>query len=197
MLAKESLHGSINGLQRTEDETIIAALQNFGITPDLDDTDAENIPQFVSFVYTNKLMSLPDARWYLFTKKMAEGEKLPPTPSAFRQHLKRALLQAFEWKSSSLPTMVRCDPLQYGWIQDNEKWLPIASDQPSMSPDLLQLTKCKCKGKCNTRRCPCKGTTPSMECTEMCSCAETCENTDQDTVDGFDEEDDDDYGDFM
>lgn len=186
-----------NGLQRTEDETIIAALQNFGITPDLDDTDAENIAQFVSFVYTNKLMSLPDARWYLFTKKMAEGEKLPPTPSAFRQHLKRALLQAFEWKSSSLPTMVRCDPLQYGWIQDNEKWLPIASDQPSMSPDLLQLTKCKCKGKCNTRRCPCKGTTPSMECTEMCSCAETCENTDQDTVDGFDEEDDDDYGDFM
>ncbi len=175
--------------------------KNFSITPNLDETDAENIARFVSFVsfvHTNTSMSLPDARWwYLFTKKMAEGEKLPPTPSAFRHHLKRALLQAFEWKSSSLATMVRCDPLQYGWIQDNEKWLPIASNQPATSPDLQQLTKCKCKGKCNSRRCPCKGSTPSMECTEMCSCAETCENTDQDTVDGFDEEDDDDYGDFV
>ena len=84
------------GLQNTEDEAFIAALQNFGISSNLDETDAENIAQFVSFVYTNKSMSLPDARWYLFTKKMAEGEKLPPTPSAFRQHLKRALLQAFE-----------------------------------------------------------------------------------------------------
>ncbi len=35
-----------------------------------------------------------------------------------------------------------------------------------------------------------------MECTEMCSCGETCENTDQDTANGFDEEDYDDYGDF-
>ncbi len=124
-----------------EDESSIAALQNFGITPNLDEIDAENIARFVSFVYTDNSTSLPDARWYLFTKKMAEGEKLPPIPSAFNQHLKRALLQAFEWKSSAVATMVRCDPLQYGWIQDNEKWLPIASNQPAMPPDLLLLTK--------------------------------------------------------
>ena len=36
-----------------------------------------------------------------------------------------------------------------------------------------------------------------MECTKICICAETCENTDQDTVDGFDEEDDDYYGDLL
>ena len=75
-----------SGFQNSEDKAVIAALQNFGITPNRDETDAEDIAQFVSFVYTNKSMSLPDPI-FLFTKKMAEGEKLPPTPSAFRQHI--------------------------------------------------------------------------------------------------------------
>ena len=90
------------GLQNTEDEAFITASINFSITSNLDETDVENFAQFVSFVYTHKTMSLSDARWYLFTKKMAEGEKLTHTLPAFMQHLKRALLQAFEWKGASL-----------------------------------------------------------------------------------------------
>eukprot|EP00794_Sanderia_malayensis_P017161 gene17161-18883_t len=67
------------GLQRVEDESSIAALQNFYIKLVLDERDAENIARFVSFVYMDKSMSLPNARAYLFTKKIAEGEKPLPT----------------------------------------------------------------------------------------------------------------------
>ena len=137
-------------------------------------------------------MSLKSARWYLFSKKMAEGEKLPPTLSAFRQHLLRAFLQVVEWKNSDSSQMNRPDPRKFGWIRNDKKWQPVSSDNPPISSDIMELAKCNCKGKCNSNRCTCRRSDPSMVCTEMCGCGEYCENIDPVQVFGFEEDDEED-----
>jgi hypothetical protein len=55
------------------------------------------LAQFVCTAYRPKgiqLSSIPELRWHLFCKYMAESEKLPPTLEALKQHILRAHIQA-------------------------------------------------------------------------------------------------------
>ena len=181
------------GFLKLQNDLVIEAMQKFGDDPILNNSIEERIAEFVSFVYTGQTMSLPSARWYLFSKKMAEGEKLPPTPSAFKQHLLRALLQVVEWKDSNAGQMNRPDPTKFGWIRNDTKWQPVSSDNPPISNDLMQLVKCNCKGKCNSKRCSCRRSDPSMVCSEMCGCVENCENSDPTEIFGLEEKDEEEF----
>ncbi len=71
-----------------------------------DDVDViEDFPQstlarFVCAAYCPKsiqIPNLPDLRWHLFCKYMAESEKLPPTMGALKQHIMRVHVQARVW----------------------------------------------------------------------------------------------------
>ena len=99
-------------------------MKSFGEEKELTEEMIESISTFVSFVYTGKKMSLPDARWNLFTE-LKEGEQLPPTPSAFTQHLLRALFQTFEWKSASKMINEKLDPVYFGWYQEDDSNYPV------------------------------------------------------------------------
>ena len=150
--------------------------------------------KFTSIAYTKKV-SLPEARWMLFTE-LKEGEQLES--SSFYQHLLRALFQTFIWKSSDKCQTKELDPLNFGWRYESESWLPKTMLYPAISPDILDFVRCNCKGKCNTRRCSCKGAitpmvgaiTPMvgaitpMVCTELSGCT-GCENVDPDEIDGI------------
>jgi len=67
-----------------------------------DDVDVSDDLQLTlaQFVYTAcrpkgiQLSSIPELRWHLFCKYMAESEKLPPTLGALKQHILRARVQA-------------------------------------------------------------------------------------------------------
>merc|ERR1712156_57732 len=38
--------------------------------------------------------------------------------------------------------------------------------------------KCSCKGKCNTDKCTCRSSEPKMDCIDLCTCSNSCENCD-------------------
>ncbi len=58
------------------------------------------IAKFVCAAYCPKgiqIFNIPELRWYLFCKHMAESVKLPPTIGALKQHILRVHLQASVW----------------------------------------------------------------------------------------------------
>ena len=60
---------------------------------------------------------LSATQWHLFTKKLTQGDKLPPTPNAFKQHLLRAFVQAI-----LMPNVMNG---KLGWTWNGNEWTPI------------------------------------------------------------------------
>ena len=177
-------------LMASEDEELFVSMKEFGETDKFTDHQVDILSKFISIAYTKKKVSLPEARWVLFTE-LKEGEQLLPTQSSFYQHLLRALFQTFIWKSSDKCQTTELDPLNFGYRYESESWLLKTMLYPAISPDILDFVRCNCKGKCNTRHCSCKGAiTPMvgaitpMVCTELCGCT-GCENVDPDEIDGI------------
>ena len=60
---------------------------------DMSEETESILEKFVCSAYSPKgvnITLLPDLRWHLFCKNMAESERLPPTIAALRQHIMRA-----------------------------------------------------------------------------------------------------------
>ena len=93
----------------------IIALEKFGNVAKVLDDEQTVFEKYVSYVYTKKELTLGDGRWYSFTRKFGEAEKLPPTASAFKQHLLRAVYQI--WKQSVSRIIDYPDASNFGWRQ--------------------------------------------------------------------------------
>ena len=132
--------------------------------------------------YAKGTDSLPAARWFLFTKKLDQGDKLPPMPNTFRQHLLRALVQTLAWRHAHRPIISMPDVKNemFGWRWNGSEWIPIPSTNTSAPSAIMELIKCNCHGACETRTC-----------TEMCHVTgdNSCENTDTDDVAGIQSDD--------
>ena len=99
---------------------------------------------------------------------MGNGDKLLPTPSAFRQYLLRTLVQAFIWRHAHMPE-IPVFPVQkgfFGWKWDENEWKPIPSGAPAAPPYILDIVKWNCSGTSELRACSCFKN--SLRCTEMC-----------------------------
>ena len=82
------------------------------------------------------------------------------------------------------------DPTNFGWMQKDDKLIPVLAEKPPAPSSLLELIRCNCKTDCNTRRCRCRK--HGLECTPMCGqCKGTsCPNSPQ--MDEDEEEDEED-----
>ena len=63
---------------------------------DLTQEVRDELAKFVCLRYCPKgvcITSIPDLRWHLFCKLLAESNKLPPTLGALEEHIKRVRLQ--------------------------------------------------------------------------------------------------------
>jgi len=72
------------------------------------------LAQFVCTAYSLKciqLSSIPELRWHLFCKFMAESEKLPPTLGTLKQHMLRAHVQGRVWSQAAVTQQEMLDPL--------------------------------------------------------------------------------------
>ena len=54
--------------------------------------------------------------------------------------------------------------------------MPVLTDMPPVSEQVIEVSSCKCKTGCNMMRCKCKKN--NMVCTEMYLCVE-CQNDDE------------------
>ena len=81
----------------SDDDVIGALCMLCDYTDVTEDFLESTLARFVCTAYCPnglQISSIPDLRWHLFCKYMAESEKLPPTMGALKQHILRTHMQA-------------------------------------------------------------------------------------------------------
>ncbi len=115
---------------------------------------------FVSAAYSPKgiqIDSIPELRWYLFCRHMAESDKLPPTLGPLKQHILRARIQARVWGQASIAQQELLDPLQHGYYMDNDGLVKPITSQVLPAPEaIIELVRCRCNLDCSSDRCSCR-----------------------------------------
>jgi hypothetical protein len=116
---------------------------------------------------------------YLFKKKQAQAEGLPPTKGALCPALLRAHHQAYIWNCDKTANPVQLDPASYGWEMKNGVWKAVMTTLEPAPTAIIHLVKCACKrNRCSTNQCKCRKN--GLSCTDLCGCSEDdeeCENT--------------------
>lgn len=180
------------------DQEIITALANLGTTEHPTADTMAAIERLICQLYVRNtaIATVKDLRWWLFRKKQAQSERLPPTQAALREAIMRAHYQVMVWNSDTMPAPQLPSPQNFGWRLDGDQWLPVMTTLLPAPEAVIHLVKCGCaKDRCSTNRCQCRKA--GLNCTDLCSCSDSgglCENSyDQDDV--FDDEDDSDDSD--
>ena len=187
--------------EASEDE--IHALSQLG-TSDLPSSESQKaveklICQF--FLPKTKISTVKALRWWLFTKKQAKSERLPPTLAALQQAILRAHYQLLVWNSDRNPNPALPSPKDFGWEwkEEDKAWIPVMTTLPPAPEAIIHLVKCRCvKERYTTKRCQCRKA--GMNCTDLCGCSDTgedCENMPEDVGgDNEDDRDDDDEAEY-
>ena len=149
-----------------------------GITLSSEET-VTALEKFVCSLYCPKssgIVTIPQCRWYLFSQKHAEGEKLPPTRATLREHIHRAHFIRMIWVTADEPCPRLPAPTDYGWVLENERLVPVRSTGLPAPLSILMLIKCNCKASsCTGSKCSCIHA--RMKCTELCGCSDDCQNS--------------------
>ena len=137
------------------------------------------LAQFVCIAYCPKgiqLLNIPELRWHMFCKYMAESEKMPPTMGALKQHILRAHIEARVWGQAAVAEQKLLDPLKNGYYKDSscENLKPTTTDVLPAPEAIVELVRCQCKGNCASNRCSCRFR--DLPCTDLCLCSSQCEN---------------------
>ena len=113
-------------------------------------TDPSNIP--------NELCDISAARYHLFRKSGAEGEKLPPSIGAFRMHVMRHACVSTELCLEFCSSIRnRCRWLSAVWFYATNQFISACTKRGSIAPDaVIEMISCKSCKRCNTGRCPCR-----------------------------------------
>ena len=141
------------------------------------------LERFVCRLYCPKgsdIVTIPQCRWYLFSQKHAEGEKLPPTLVTLRQHVNRAHFITMIWKKADEPCQELPPPTNYGWVLKDGRLVQVRSSGLPAPQSALVLTKCSCQAS-NCTSSKCSRMHANMKCSELCGCTDDCENA-SDTV---------------
>ena len=173
------------------DQELITALTNLGTTehPSADTMTAVERLICQLYVRNTLISTVKDLRWWLFRKKQAQSERLPPTQAALRETIMRAHYQVMVWNSDTVPAPYLLSPQNYGWRLDGDQWLPVMTTLPPAPEAVIHLVKCSCvKDRCSSNRCQCRKA--GLNCTDLCGCSDSgslCENSNEQN--GFDDED--------
>ena len=179
------------------DDDFLNALEMLSHTDEVTEDLLSRLGTFVCAAYCPKgvqIVSIPDLRWHLFCKHMADGEKLPPTLGALKQHILRVRVQSRVWAQASIARQEFLDPLQNGFYKDKDGLVKPTTTELLPAPEaIMEMVRCQCKTDCSSARCSCKSR--ELACTELCQCSADCQNDEdcQDVV--FREDSDDDDGD--
>ena len=120
--------------------------------------------------------SLAETRYHLYKKHSSETNKLPPSPGAFTQHVKRACCPLIVWASANQVETREVDPLNFGWEQCDGALMPVTTEDEIAPEELITLVSCNCNGNCSNNHCTCKKN--NVACSDFFGCGDSCENTD-------------------
>ena len=116
-------------------DDVIQVLSRLG-TSDLPSNETlEAVEKLVCqlFLFKTDICSLRAFRWWLFTKKQAKLQQLPPTQAALRQAVLRAHYQLLVWKKDIVPNPVLPSPEGFGWKWERKESVDPSDDHTSPS----------------------------------------------------------------
>jgi len=82
----------------------LTAMALLGTTTELSDSTCTAIEEFICNVYApqTSITKADKLRWWLFKKKQAESEQLPPSPAVLQQAVLRSLYQVIVWNNDKV-----------------------------------------------------------------------------------------------
>ena len=148
------------------------ALMKLPIAGELTQEATKELEKFVCLNYCPKgvwITSIPDLRWHMFCKQLAESNKLLPTVGALEEHIKRVRLQSRVWYQATVMHQQPFEPLQFGYYKDTDgRLLPVTTRVLPAPQAIIELVRCQCKTNCSTLKCSCRCN--NLPCTELCLC---------------------------
>lgn len=149
---------------------MLEALSRLGTTTSLTEDVRASLEEFICQFYIPKttLTDIGAVRWFLFTQKQCQDEKLPPTRSSLNQALLRTHLKCLEWNQDLVQHPKNPSPSDFGWKKVGSVYEPVPCTKPCAPDFILELCRCSC----SQRRCspPCTCQSNGLKCTEMCKC---------------------------
>ena len=114
------------------DPSIITALAELGQAAHPNEEIVAAIEKFVCLLYQPRttITTVKELRWFLFKKKQAQSDRLPPTKGALHQAILRAHYQLMVWNSDRITNPALPSPQQYGWQMDQDEWVPVMTNLP-------------------------------------------------------------------
>lgn len=161
------------------DDTQLEALAALGSSEPLPSLQTlEALEAFVVQLYSGNncpehIATLPQLRWYMYSKFQTQTEKLPPTMSALKYKIFRCHFITMVLKRSHVAFQHLPLPESFGWERTDDALTPIMTDSLPAPIALIELSTCSCKSSCKTKRCRCKKY--GLVCTDMCKC-KNCQN---------------------
>ena len=109
------------------DKEVLDAFTSLGKSESLpDESLISMLEKFVCILYgTKKHIKLNKLRWYLYSRKQAEGGNLPPTKSSANQHINRAHFMAMIWRRNMVNHRRLPSPEYYRWKNEGGFYTPL------------------------------------------------------------------------
>ena len=114
------------------------------------------------------------------TVRQQSPEQLPPTERSVYFHSLRMHLQVRQWKEMSTDV---ADPCEWGWKTQDNKLMPVMTDESPGPDELLKVVRCNCiltsRNVCGTNLCSCVRN--GIQCVSACgNCnGSLCDNCNQ------------------
>ena len=120
------------------DEDVITELRRIRTN---ENPTAETEPAIEKLVYQLYLpktiiTEVKELRWWLFRKKQAQSERLPPTQTELHETIHRAHYQLMVWNNDRVPNP-QLPPQNYGWERMGDKWLPVLTKLPPAPKEII------------------------------------------------------------
>jgi hypothetical protein len=177
------------------DDDIVHAFAQLGVSEKPSEALIAALEAYVCKLYLplTELTNVADVRWWLFTKKQAESEGLPPTRAALIPAILRAHYQAMVCYNDVVANPELPEPQHYGWDLVDGHFQPVMTSLPPAPDAVTHLVKCSCaQTRCANNCCKCR--TNGLHCTDLCNCSddEPCENWEQSVLTDDEDESDED-----
>lgn len=138
---------------------IVRALMKLSKDGDLMHGVIKTLSSLVCFAYcpkSNQIASIPDLRWHVFCKHLAESGMLPPATGALEEHIEDVRVQSRICSQATVNSGSIC--LTHSNMATN-KSLPAPHT-------IVELVRCQCKENCSTQLCSCRKLTPTFASVE-------------------------------
>ena len=100
---------------------------------------------------------MADARWWLFKRKQAQAENMPPTRAALLPAISRIHYQAVIWYNDIVANPEIPTPQDFGWTLVDGVFKEVMTTLPPAPEAITELIKCGCKvTRCSRNQCKCK-----------------------------------------